>query len=203
MRSVTRLFLILGVLLPPGLSSATEVEFTPFVGYQFGGGFDTREGDLTVDPSANLGVVLSLRTRHDGLVELLYSRQATTLAAEGFPQLGDLFDLTVEYFHFGGIWETRPGRTRPILGLSLGGTRLSPEGSGIEDEWAFSAGISGGVKHFFTDRLALRFEGRGLLSFFDSDGAIFCGFPPGQCGISVSASSFLQVDVLAGLTFRF
>ena len=195
--------MFLGVLLPPVLSRATEFEVTPFVGYQFGGGFDTREGDLTIEPGANLGLVISLRTRHDGLIELLYSRQATTLEAEGLLQSGDLFDLTVEYFHFGGLWEIRSERTRPILGLSLGGTRLSPDEPGIEDEWAFSAGISGGVKHFLTDRLALRLEGRGLLSFFDSDGAIFCGFPPGQCGISVSGSSFLQVDVLAGLAFRF
>ena len=63
------------------------------------------------------------------------------------------------------------------------------------------AGSSGGVKHFITDRLALRLEGRGLLSFFNSSGAIFCGFPPGQCGLSVTGSNFLQIGVVAGLTF--
>lgn len=203
MAKYCRFFTVLGVLILGAMPLVAEVEVTPFVGFQFGGGFDTREGDLTIDPSANLGLVVSLRTRHDGLVEFLYSRQATTLEVDGILQSGDLFDLNVEYFHFGGLWEIRSGRTRPILGLSVGATRLSPGESGIDDAWAFSAGISGGVKYFFTDRLAFRLEGRGLLSFFNSSGVIFCGFPPGQCGISVSGSNFLQIDVLAGLTFSF
>lgn len=196
------LMLTLGLLMT-GLPLQAEVEVTPFVGFQAGGGFSTREGDLTVDPGANLGLVLSLRTRHDGLVELIYSRQATTLAAEGLFDSGDLFDLTIEYLHFGGLWEIKTGRSRPLLGLSVGGTRLGPGLSGVDDAWAFSAGISGGVKHFLTERLAFRLEGRGLLSFFGSSGAIFCGYPPGECGLSVSGSNFTQVDVLAGLTFTF
>lgn len=203
MKKLLKLAPLLGVLALVGIPVAAEVEVTPFIGYQFGGGFDTREGDLTIDPNANLGLVISLRTRHDGLVEFLYSRQATTLEANGLFQSGDLFDLNVEYFHFGGLWEIRTERTRPILGLTVGATRLSPGRSGIDDAWAFSAGISGGVKHFVTDRLAFRLEGRGLLSFFNSSGAIFCGYPPGQCGLSVSGSNFLQIDVLAGLTFTF
>lgn len=203
MKKLLQLAPLIGVLALVGIPVTAEVEVTPFIGYQFGGGFDTREGDLTIDPNANLGLVISLRTRHDGLVEFLYSRQATTLEANGLFQSGDLFDLNVEYFHFGGLWEIRTERTRPILGLTVGATRLSPGRSGIDDAWAFSAGISGGVKHFVTDRLAFRLEGRGLLSFFNSSGAIFCGYPPGQCGLSVSGSNFLQIDVLAGLTFTF
>ena len=85
----------------------------------------------------------------------------------------------------------------------MGGTRLDPKSAGVDDEWAFSAGISGGLKYFFTERLALRVEGRGLLSFFNSSGVIFCGFPPGQCGIGVTGSNFVQFDFLAGLTVRF
>jgi len=193
------LWLALASAIPP---LAAEVEITPFLGYQFGGGFETREGDLNIDPSENLGLVLSFRTRHDGLVELLYSRQATSMELQGILDTGDLFDLTVEYLHFGGLWEISPDRKRPFLGLTVGGTRLDPKISGIDDEWAFSAGISGGLKYFFTERLALRVEGRGLMSFFSSSGAIFCGFPPGQCGISVTGSNFVQLDFLIGVTFK-
>jgi len=182
---------------------AAEVEVTPFVGYQLGGGFDTREGDLNIDPNANLGLVLSLRTRHDGLVEFLYIRQATTMELEGTPDSGDLFDLTVEYLHVGGLWEIETDRKRPFLGLTVGGTRLDPRTAGVDDEWAFSAGISGGLKYFFTERLGVRVEGRALLSFFSSSGIVFCGFPPGQCGLSVSGSNFAQLDFLAGLTVKF
>ena len=193
----------LWLVLASAIPLAAEVEVTPFVGYQFGGGFDTREGSLNIDPRANLGLVLSFRTRHDGLVELLYSRQATTLEFEGILDSGDLFDMTVEYLHVGGLWEIETDRKRPFLGLTVGGTRLDPQTSSLDDEWAFSAGISGGLKYFFTERFGVRVEGRGLLSFFSSSGAIFCGFPPGQCGFSVSGSNFVQLDVLAGLTVKF
>ncbi len=193
----------LWLVLASAIPLAAEVEVTPFVGYQFGGGFDTREGSLDIDPNANLGLVLSFRTRHDGLVELLYSRQATTLEFEGILDSGDLFDLTVEYLHVGGLWEIKTDRKRPFLGLTIGGTRLDPQTSSLDDEWAFSAGISGGLKYFFNERLAFRVEGRGLLSLFNSSGTIFCGFPPGQCGIGVTGSSFVQFDFLTGLTIRF
>jgi len=189
--------------LASAIPLAAEVEVTPFLGYQLGGGFETREGDLDIDPNANLGLVVSFRTRHDGLVELLYSRQATSMGLQGILDTGELFDLTVEYLHFGGLWEIKTDTNRPFLGLTVGGTRLDPKSSGVDEEWAFSAGISGGLKYFFTDRLALRVEGRGLLSFFDSSGVIFCGFPPGQCGISVTGTNFVQFDFLAGLTVRF
>ena len=209
MKKLPRLTWLVGGLLLAVSPGRAEIEVTPFVGYQGGGSFDTREGTLSFEPGADFGLVLSLRTRHDGLVELIYSRQATTLEAEelfdlgDFSRSGDLFDLNVEYFHFGGLWEIRSDRTRPFLGLSVGATRLSPGVSDIDDEWAFSAGISGGMKYFFTDRVALRVEGRGLASFFSSSGTIFCGYPPGQCGISVSGSNFLQLNGLIGLTFTF
>lgn len=202
MRTSIRFLLVLAGLLVAGVALAADIEVTPFVGYQLGGGFETIEGDLDLDPGADFGLAISLRTRHDGLVELWYSRQDTTLGLDGALDSSDLFDLSVEYLHFGGLWEIRTDRTRPILGLSLGATRLSPSASGVDDELAFSAGISGGVKHFLSDRVAIRLEGRGLLSFFQSEGVIFCGFPPGQCGISVSGSNFLQIDLLAGLAFR-
>lgn len=199
-----RTFLIgfLALVLASAIPLIAEVEVTPFLGYQFGGGFETREGDLTIDPSENLGLVVSFRTRHDGLVELLYSRQATSMELQGILDSGDLFDLTVETLQFGGLWEIRTENKRPFLGLTVGGTRLDPKSPGIDDEWAFSAGISGGLKYIFTEHFGLRVEGRGLLSFFGSSGAIFCGFPPGQCGISVTGSNFVQLDVLIGLVLK-
>lgn len=198
-RSLCWIVLLAGFVAP---SLAAEVEITPFVGYQGGGGFETREGDLDFDPNANLGLTISVRTRHDGLVEFLYSRQSTPVDFQGIQDSGELFDVTIEYLHFGGVWEIKTEKRRPFLGLTLGGTRLDPSASDVDDEWAFSAGISGGLKYLFSDRFGLRLEGRGLLSFFSSSGAIFCGFPPGQCGFSVSGSNFAQLSFVVGLTIR-
>jgi hypothetical protein len=195
-------YALLLVVLTPGLSAA-EVEVTPFLGYQAGGTFETRSGDRNIESSPNFGLVLSIRTRHDGLIEFLYSRQQTRLENLDLFGVDQGFDLNVEYLHFGGLWEIKQGRTKPFLGLSIGGTRFDPRVDGVSDELYFSAGISGGGKLMFSERVGLRIEGRGLATLLGSGGGIFCGFPPGTCGITVTGSTLLQIDALLGLIVRF
>ncbi len=81
-----------GLTLLGAIAVRAERELTPLVGSQEGGGLDTRDGTLTVYPGFNLGLLSSLRTRHDGLVEFLYSRQVTSLVADGPNLSGDLPD---------------------------------------------------------------------------------------------------------------
>ncbi len=193
---------LLSVVLTSGLSAA-EVELTPFLGYQAGGTFETRTGDQNIESSPNFGLVLSVRTRQDGLIEFIYSRQQTRLEILDAFGVDQGFDLNVEYLHFGGLWEIKQGRTKPFLGLSIGGTRFDPRVDGVSDELYFSAGISGGGKFMFSERVGLRIEGRGLATILGSGGGIFCGFPPGGCAVTVSGSTLLQIDALLGLIVRF
>ena len=202
MLRVLRCCALVLVVLTPALGAA-EVEVTPFLGYQAGGTFETRTGDQNIESSPNFGLVLSIRTRHDGLIEFLYSRQQTRLESLDIFGADQGFDLNVEYLHFGGLWEIKQGRTKPFLGLSIGGTRFDPRVDGVSDELYFSAGISGGGKFMFSERVGLRIEGRGLATLLGSGGGIFCGFPPGTCGIMVTGSTLLQIDALLGLIVRF
>lgn len=201
MRYVVTLVVLIAVSGP--LVQAAELEITPFVGFQAGGTFETREGDRDIESSANFGLTLSLRTRPDGLIELIYSRQPTRLEVVDIFGVDQGFDLNVEYLHFGGLWEIKQGRTKPFLGLSVGATRFDPQAEGLSDEIYFSGAISGGGKLMFSERVGLRIEGRGLLTLLDSGSGIFCGFPPGACSITVTGSSLFQVDALAGLIIRF
>jgi hypothetical protein len=201
LRNVSPWVLLL-VALTPSISWA-EVEVTPFLGYQAGGTFESRSGDRNIESSPNFGLVLSIRTRHDGLIEFLYSRQQTRLENLDIFGVDEGLDLNVEYLHFGGLWEIQQGRTRPFIGLSLGGTRFDLGLEGVSDEIYFSAGISGGAKFMFSDRVGLRVEGRGLATLLGSGGEIFCGFPPGACAITVTGSTLLQIDALVGLIVRF
>ncbi len=193
---------LLLVVSTPSLSGA-EVEVTPFLGYQAGGTFESRSGDRNIESSPNFGLVLSIRTRHDGLIEFLYSRQQTRLEILDIFGVDQGFDLNVEYLHFGGLWEIKQGKTQPFIGLSVGGTRFDPQAEGVSDELYFSAAISGGAKFMVSDRVGLRVEGRGLATLLGSGGGIFCGFPPGACGITVTGSTLLQIDALVGLIVRF
>lgn len=201
MRFASACAILIAISCP--IARAAEFEVTPFVGYQAGGTFETREGDRNIESSANFGLTLSLRTRPDGLIELIYSRQPTRLEIVDIFGVDQGFDLNVEYLHFGGVWEIKQGRTKPFLGLSIGATRFDPQAEGLSDEIYFSGAISGGGKLMFSDRVGLRIEGRGLLTLLDSGSGIFCGFPPGACSVTVTGSSLFQVDALVGLIVRF
>lgn len=159
-RTLSFCALVLAVFIPT--VGQAEVEVTPFLGYQAGGTFESREGDRNIKSSPNFGLVVSVRTRHDGLIEFIYSRQQTELEIRDIFGVDQGFDLNVEYLHFGGLWEIKKERTRPFLGLSIGATRFDPRVDGVSDEIYFSAGISGGAKFISSERVGIRVEGRGI-----------------------------------------
>jgi hypothetical protein len=180
--------------------AGAEVEITPHVAFLAGGAVATRQGDLTFDPAAALGLTLGWRVRHDGLLELVYTRQDTEIELDSRP----LFDATLDHLHGAGVWEIETGRTRPYIGLGLGASRLDPGLGGLDEEWMFSAGMYGGVKHWFRERLGLRVEGRGLLHVTGSGDRIFCGFAGGAsgCAAELTGDGFAQLEVQVGLVVR-
>ena len=113
MNSTTRWLVPLAVLVFCATAPAfgQKVEITPFIGYQSGINIDVRQGDLVIPADAEFGLMLSVRTRHDGLVEFLYSRQPTTLTLDGGFSSEFLGDLDMHYFQAGGLWEINDGKS--------------------------------------------------------------------------------------------
>jgi len=180
---------------------AADVELVPSIGAIAGGSVPTRQGDLTLEPGFAPGLTVAWRVRHDGMIEITYARQFTTIELESEP----LFDATLDYLQAGGVWEIRDfGPTRPFLGLALGASRLAPDLGGIDEEWLFSAALYGGYKHWMSERFGLRFEGRGLLHSASSGGAFLCGSVGGgaSCAVDLQGSGFLQVQGSIGLMIR-
>jgi opacity protein-like surface antigen len=180
------------------------VEVTPFAGLRFGGAFeDTNTGtEISLNDSGSYGLVLDVDIAPDQQIEIYLSRQSTTLSANGTFTGNPLFDLTVEYYHFGGLYliDVQNDRVRPFVSGGLGLTRMNPQGDGLSTETRFSLSIGGGVKFFLTDRVGLRLDGRGIFTALDSSGAMFCS---GGCAISVQSSGFIQGELGAGLVLRF
>jgi hypothetical protein len=177
-----------------------EVEITPSASGIAGGAVPTRQGDLTLDPGFAAGLSVGWRVRNDGLIEIAYSRQATAIDLDS----RRLFDATLDYLHAGGVWEIRDGVTRPFIGLALGASRVEPDVRGIDAEWLFSAALYGGMKHWFSERIGLRVEGRGMLHAAASGGGFFCSSAGGgaSCAATLSGNGFGQVQGLVGLIFR-
>ena len=201
--SARALLPVLAVLLTASVpAGAADFELTPFAGGRAGGAFNTRHGDPELEPSLAYGLQASWRIRRDGMIELLWSRQDTTLELDSRP----LFDLTVDYLQLGAMWEMHSDtRTRPFLGLALGAAHMSPDAAAVSSETFFSLAIYGGVKHFFGERLGVRVEGRGHSALALDSGGLFCGasFGAGGCAVSVEGDAVLQVEGTVGLIVRF
>lgn len=173
---------------------------TPMAGYRGGGGFDEPDTgrSLDVEGSAAGSLVLNLEQSTDRWYELIYSRQETDLD-------GTDVDLTIQYLHVGGMaaWPQQGFSTFLAAGIGATWLKASGGGSGSDTRPSFSLGL--GVLIPMSERVALRLEGRGYLTFTDGDSDVLCVSGPGGgvCGFRYDGDVLTQIDAMAGLTFRF
>lgn len=176
---------------------------TPFVGFMAGGGFeDPMTGaERDVDDDTNFGLFLNLMADvPERQYELLYAQQGSVVEG-GVP-----FDIDVQYLHIGGTVAYPQARyVSPYFGLTVGATRFSPDGAGLDDETKFSFSVGGGMSVPITDRLGIRFDVRAFITLLDDKSRIFCVSDPPSAACSVRARSdtFVQYTGSLGLSFGF
>src|SRR3990170_43951 len=178
------------------------VEITPSIHYRFGGGFEDANTDASIhlDESQGYGLVLDFDIQPAKQVEVYLSRQRTTMSSGG-PFTGNpLFDVSVNYYHIGGLYLFEGERFRPFISGTLGLTRMDPQRADLSAETRISAAIGGGTKFFFTESLGIRLDVRGIYTAINSDASIFCA---GGCAVQVRSTGFLQGELGAGLILRF
>jgi opacity protein-like surface antigen len=180
-------------------------EVTPFVGYRFGGDFDvgTTSTDANLDDDASFGIAINLGIDNYQQYELFYSRQEASF--ESTSPVAPL-DLDVEYLHLGGtllLNDELP--VAPYLAGGLGITRLSPQSGPGSDDTRFSISLGLGVKLPVSQSFSVRLEARSYLTIVENDTAFFCasGSQGGVCAIQSSGDSFIQYELLAGVSFAF
>jgi outer membrane protein with beta-barrel domain len=174
-------------------------------GYRMGGSLEDAEtGDSRdLDESSSFAVSFELRYGRgdDRFYQLWYSRQSTNVS-DGV----NTFDTDVEYLHIGGTlpfggWE----HAQPYFAAGLGITRFSASDPAADDRTKFSGSAAFGLEVPLGKRAALRFEGRGYLTFTDTDTAFFCSSNNGEgvCRIVATGSSIFQGEAVAGILVRF
>jgi len=195
--------------VPAAYADGARVEFTPFVGYRLGGGFDAQDADGTVTESVDLedgsswGIDLGLYRDGSSFYELLYSSQTVGLDSRT-PELAGV-DVTTEYYQFGGTTFFAGERWLvPYLSLTIGATRFSADG-GYGSDTKFSASLGGGLRLPFTDNVGATLGVRGYLTFVESDTDFLCvsGGEGAGCLLKSSGSTMFQAEATAGVTFRF
>lgn len=207
-----RLLLTLALLAPAICMAQGEArrpifEIMPAIGYGVGGSFENSATDEKVDIDDGEVFALSLRMQRgeEQEWEILYSRQSTDIEAGstggGTPRVA----LDVEYLQFGGSYFPTHRDYAPYLLGGLGVTRFKPSGAGLGDTTDFSLSLGAGIRFPFGEHFALRLEGRGFLTFVDTDTAFFCssGASGGACLIHSSGSTVLQFQALLGIAAAF
>ena len=193
---------------------AQAVDIAPFVGSRFGGnisvnGSGTTSGTTTESESrlelgdtTSYGLILDFDLDPQRQIEVYLSHQDTQLTASQ-PYLGySQFDLTVDYYHIGGLYfpeEGAVGRFRPFVSGTFGLTRMDPKGTGLSTENFFSLALGGGATYFTVKHLGLRFDARLIYTAVNTNGVIFCS---GGCVVSVSSHGFTQTEIAASVVFR-
>jgi hypothetical protein len=178
-------------------------EITPFFGWVAGGGFEEPEtnAERDVDEDTAFGIFFNLMADvPERQYELFYAQQNSTI--EGSVPV----DVDVQYLQIGGtVAYPQSEHVIPYVGLTIGGTRLSPDAPGLDDETKFSFSVGGGVRFPITRHFGIRFDVRAFITLLDHDGDLFCTSEPpsGTCTIKPKSDTFVQYMGSLGVSFGF
>ncbi len=200
-------FGLVGMLLLAAspLAAQSGIEFTPTIGYRFGGTVNSDVGKFSANDNLAWGATLGFRVKRDGLVELVYSRQSTSIDFK--PDTAGRYtvgDAAIEYLQIGGALEfgNNPN-TKPFFALTVGGTHLAPQSDNLGSEWVFSFGGALGLKTYLNQHIGLRAQARLWMSTLSSNTEFWCSLP-GYCVITASDGVFFtQGEVSGGVMFVF
>lgn len=196
--------LILALALVPAASSvARAVEIAPFTSHRYGGGFeDTKTlSGFDLADATSFGLLLDFDSEPDKQIEIFLSRQDTQLTTAGTFTGNPLFDLTIDYYHIGGLYLLPvEGPVHPFVSGTIGLTSMVPKRSDLTTENHLSLSVGGGAKFFLSGNLGLRFDVRAIYTMMNADTSVFCS---GGCTIRVRSNGFVQTEAGAALLMRF
>lgn len=197
--------LVVAVVCGAGSAGARELrgfDVTPFMGYQFGGKFTSYQGDLNVVDNQNYGILVDIPVNPSGVkAEILYSRQDTVFELRTRPPdrlTRYFFDVAVEYYNVGAIFEKPRGKVRPYGAVTLGGARFAPKTGDYSDEWFFNITFGGGAKAYLSKHVGLRLDLRALAPMTFSGTGLWVG--TGGVDFGMAAGSVItQGNISLGL----
>jgi len=181
--------------------AADNMQLTPLLGLQLGGGVETLDDgdDFDIATSLSYGLIFDKRLANkETTLELLWNRQDTDIDVKDQGSLS----LSINYLHVGATYS--PSGSDGFVVVTAGATYFDP-GGGFSSETKFSVAAGGGVRKMFNDSLGLRVEGRGYLTFAGGSSQIFCtgGGGGGGCLFSFNGDVVLQAEIDVGLIIAF
>lgn len=202
--------LILALLVAfPFIAISQTVEITPFGGYVFGSTLQANGGDVHFNGNAQYGGMISIGVSRVMDIDLIYNRIDTKAQVNAYGNMNSyIFDevpLSINYMMIGGTKNFRVNPTvAPFVGMNLGASLFYPKEGGkynYTSTWFFAAGLNGGAKIYFSDRIGLRLQAQMLLPIQGAGFTMFAGTGGASGGVSVY-STMVQFGFTGGLIFR-
>lgn len=181
-----------------------RAEISAFYGYNWQSDYEVyvrttdTVGRFDVKSSDHFGFEVDVNVRPGAQVALLYDRMNSTATFRPTSPPGsrrDLGDLSVEYWHIGGLSGPFNGKIMPYGGMTIGGTRFI---AGGEDAWKFSLMPQIGVKFYPHPRLSLRAHARLPITLLDSGFGF--GFGTGGGHVTVGGTGTVGFDLGGGIS---
>jgi len=193
-----------------GANAQPAIEITPTVGFRWGGEVraedtTTLDRDADLEEGHSVGLVVDIPVSEHLQIELLADHQRTGLDSSTLfgPRDGE-FDLDVDYYHVGALYQWKAKSVTPYVVGSIGIADLDPKDGFNSGTRRFSTSFGGGVKVPLSPHLAVRFEGRGFWTdtgdarFDDDDDDHHHCHDDDDC-----SSGLFQGQVRLGLTVSF
>lgn len=203
---------VCGLLCLPAVVLAGP-EISGFGGYQFGGRIPTSLGEIDFKDNATYGVSMEIpmTMKPGSSLYLWYSRMDTDIRLEGYYSKTTLGSAAINYFQAGGLYNVDRGTpTVPFTYVTLGATWIDPSSSAsyanggqvfhFDDVTKFSFMLGGGIKHWTSEKMAIRIQFNLAMTFINS--GAYMGVGTGGASVGITGSGFAQGAILGGLTFK-
>lgn len=182
---------------------AAPLEVAAFTGYRGGGTFDIADSEENADVSEHVSFAAAFDYHvNDATAFALFFSRSPTRVSVGSERL----PLVIRYFMVGGtaIIE-KMSYVHPYVTGLVGLGRFSVSDPVATDESQFAVSLGVGFRVPLAERFDLRVEGRGYLTFVDSDSSLFCQSDSTNsvCQLRGNGSTFVQFEVLAGFAWSF
>ena len=208
------------VISAPLVTSARNIELTPYAGYRWssaltGTSTELQDGTILENLDFESGAIFGLWFDYR-----IDNRLMLELTAEGFPtkmqgtntdtrEKSDAFDVVLYYFQLGLHYEiieygvaAEEVKIRPFVYGGVGSTWFDPAGD-RKSNAKFNVAFAIGFKFMFNERLGLRTQGRYFWTYMNASNDYFCtgdGTGGGeQCTIFPTTESLSQIDLTLGL----
>ncbi len=193
---------------------AQRFELAGFGGFAVGGDFDMPRGRADIDNGGSYAGLLAARVWKPFFAEFIYSRRPTSVQfhsagapnddfPDAEPRQDEFVDVGIEFYQLGVTyrWASPVEWVTPLVGVSLGTSRVDAGPDSIDDAWHFAFMPTVGVQFDVHPNFAVRAQGRLPLTVVTGGGTVYCGGNP-NCDSGLQDTLTVQGEMSLGLVFK-